>query len=188
MVSACSQSKDAVTPKLFDHRPLKLSIDDNTRVSQIPQEKGANYRDLRGVIVDVKNIAHRDPHIKIILDSGKPLVPEYALTFVRGTSKKPFGRLWWDEIVSTVVGRAEPHNQIILHPEQDRVMSVRESARLQGFPDFYRLFGTVKQRYVQVGNAVAVPVGKALGFCLSNAVNKISDGGHVVALPPNFSK
>ena len=25
---------------------------------------------------------------------------------------RPFGRLWWDEIVPTVVTRAEPHNQV----------------------------------------------------------------------------
>ncbi|XP_026427963.1 DNA (cytosine-5)-methyltransferase CMT3-like [Papaver somniferum] len=179
--------KSVTRPKLYDHRPLKLSKDDNIRVSQIPRKKGANYRDLDGVIVD-GNIARRHPHIKIILDSGKPLVPEYALKYVRGTSKKPFGRLWWDEIVSTVVGRAEPHNQVILHPEQDRTLSIRENARLQGFPDYYRFFGNKeKQRYIQVGNAVAVPVGRALGFALARAVNEIPDNGPVFVLPPSFS-
>ena len=46
----------------------------------------------------------------------------------------------------TVVTRAEPHNQVILHPAQDRVLTVRENARLQGFPDHYRLFGPVKKQ------------------------------------------
>jgi DNA (cytosine-5)-methyltransferase 1 len=87
---------------------------------------------------------------------------------------RPFGRLWWDEIVPTVVTRAEPHNQvktiripfyiystkpvffwrlsvddllqIILHPSQARVLTIRENARLQGFPDYYRLFGPIKQK------------------------------------------
>lgn len=27
---------------------------------------------------------------------------------------RPFGRLWWDETVPTVVTRAEPHNQVAL--------------------------------------------------------------------------
>lgn len=26
--------------------------------------------------------------------------------------RRPFGRLWWDDIVATVVTRAEPHNQV----------------------------------------------------------------------------
>lgn len=88
---------------------------------------------------------------------------------------RPFGRLWWDETVPTVVTRAEPHNQVILsfdfakadpstcmykfmlltpcislqvvlHPEQDRVLTIRENARLQGFPDYYKLCGPVKER------------------------------------------
>ncbi|KAI3878522.1 hypothetical protein MKX03_023972 [Papaver bracteatum] len=181
--------EESVKLKLFDHRPLKLSEHDNLRVSMIPSEKGANFRNLPGVIVDGKNKAQRDPNMAkvMIANSQKPLVPEYAIKFVRGTSKKPFGRIWWDEIVSTVVTRAEPHNQIILHPEQDRVLSIRENARLQGFPDFYRLFGTVKQRYMQVGNAVAVPVGKALGFALAKVVNNTSFSGQVFELPPSFS-
>ncbi|KAG6780838.1 hypothetical protein POTOM_013717 [Populus tomentosa] len=53
--------------------------------------------------------------------------------------------------------------------EQDRVLTIRECARLQGFPDYYRFCGTVKQRYRQIGNAVAVPVGRALGFALGMA-------------------
>jgi hypothetical protein len=28
---------------------------------------------------------------------------------------RPFGRLWWDETVSTVVTRAEPHNQVMTY-------------------------------------------------------------------------
>lgn len=33
-----------------------------------------------------------------------------------------------------------------MHPEQDRVLSIRENARLQGFPDYYKLSGSVKER------------------------------------------
>nr|GEU56876.1 DNA methyl transferase5 [Tanacetum cinerariifolium] len=69
--------------------------------------------------------------------------PGYALKFVKGKSLKPFGRLWWDEIVSTVVTRPQLHNQAILHRVQGRVLTIRENARLQGFPDYYKLFGPV---------------------------------------------
>lgn len=36
--------------------------------------------------------------------------------------------------------------QAILHPVQDRVLTVRENARLQGFPDYYKLCGPIKER------------------------------------------
>ncbi|KAG5067697.1 hypothetical protein JHK85_000074 [Glycine max] len=155
---------------LYDHRPLELNADDYQRVCRIPKKKGGCFRDLPGVRVGADNKVEWDPDVeRVYLDSGKPLVPDYAMTFVNGTSSKPFARLWWDETVPTVVTRAEPHNQAILHPEQDRVLTIRENARLQGFPDFYKLCGPVKERYIQVGNAVAVPVARALGYTLGLA-------------------
>nr|CAB3495094.1 unnamed protein product [Digitaria exilis] len=168
--------------KLLDHQPLRLNNDDYERVQQIPVKKGANFRDLKGVKVGANNIVEWDPEIeRVYLSSGKPLVPDYAMSFIKGRSLKPFGRLWWDETVPTVVTRAEPHNQIILHPNQARVLTVRENARLQGFPDYYKM-------YIQVGNAVAVPVARALGYCLGQAFLGESEGNHpLYELPASFT-
>ncbi|KAK1669452.1 hypothetical protein QYE76_057611 [Lolium multiflorum] len=173
---------------LFDHQPLQLNNDDYERVQQIPVKKGANFRDLKGVRVGENNTVEFDPDIpRVLLSSGKPLVPSYAMTFIKGKSLKPFGRLWWDETVATVVTRAEPHNQIVLHPTQHRVLTIRENARLQGFPDYYRLSGPIKQKYIQVGNAVAVPVARALGYSLGQAYQGEFDGDYpLFKLPGNF--
>ncbi|TVU13618.1 hypothetical protein EJB05_37038, partial [Eragrostis curvula] len=126
--------------KLLDHQPLRLNKDDHQRVQQIPIKKGANFRDLKGVMVGVNNTVEWDPESSVCTCRLGSLwyVPDYAMSFIKGRSLKPFGRLWWDETVPTVVTRAEPHNQIILHPDQARVLTVRENARLQGFPDYYR--------------------------------------------------
>nr|KYP61375.1 DNA (cytosine-5)-methyltransferase CMT3 [Cajanus cajan] len=172
---------------LYDHRPLELNVDDYQRVCRIPKKKGACFRDLPGVRVGSDNKVEWDPDVeRVYLDSGKPLVPDYAMSFVNGTSSKPFARLWWDETVPTVVTRAEPHNQAILHPEQDRVMTIRENARLQGFPDFYKLCGPVKERYIQVGNAVAVPVARALGYALGIAFQGSATDGPLYKLSDKF--
>ncbi|KAL6906277.1 hypothetical protein ACP4OV_003878 [Aristida adscensionis] len=175
--------------KLLDHQPLKLNKDDYERVQQIPVKKGANFRDLKGVRVGPNNVVEWDPEIeRVKLKSGKPLVPDYAMSFIKGKSTKPFGRLWWDETVPTVVTRAEPHNQIILHPTQARVLTVRENARLQGFPDYYKMFGPIKEKYIQVGNAVAVPVARALGYCLGQAFLGKSEGtSPLYVLPECFT-
>ncbi|XP_071680555.1 DNA (cytosine-5)-methyltransferase CMT1 [Lolium perenne] len=181
------------TPKeaqLFDHQPLELNKDDYERVQHIPQKKGANFRNWKGVRVGKNKSVEFDPNIpREFLSSGKPLVPNYAMTFVKGKSLRPFGRLWWDETVSTVVTIAKPHSKAILHPNQNRVLTVRENARLQGFPDYYRLFGPIKQKYIQVGNAVAVPVARALGYSLGQAYQQGEFSGEqrpLFKLPRNF--
>ncbi|XP_041994274.1 DNA (cytosine-5)-methyltransferase CMT3-like isoform X2 [Salvia splendens] len=178
---------EVIEHSLCDHRPLCLNQDDYERVCQIPKKKGANFRDLPGVRVRPDNKVEWDPNVeRKKVSSGKPLVPDYAMTFVNGSSSKPFGRLWWDETVPTVVTRAEPHNQAILHPDQDRVLSIRENARLQGFPDYYKLLGPIKERYMQVGNAVAVPVARALGFSLALALRGLSQNEAVMTLPEDY--
>jgi DNA (cytosine-5)-methyltransferase 1 len=44
-----------------------------------------------------------------------------------------------------------------------RPYSVREYARLQGFPDWFEFAGTENDAYRQIGNAVAVPMGRWAG-------------------------
>ncbi|KAK7314403.1 hypothetical protein VNO77_32925 [Canavalia gladiata] len=182
-----STTTESLKSLLYDHRSLELNLDDYQRVCRIPKKKGGCFRDLPGVRVRADNKVEWDPEVeRVYLDSGKPLVPDYAMSFVNGTSSKPFARLWWDETVATVVTRAEPHNQAILHPEQDRVLTIRENARLQGFPDFYKLRGPVKERYIQVGNAVAVPVARALGYTLGLAFQGSACEGPLYKLPDKF--
>ncbi|KAL2906241.1 hypothetical protein RDABS01_004951 [Bienertia sinuspersici] len=187
MVSFNGSVEIASDSVIYDHRPLQLNTDDYQRVCQIPKEKGANFRSLPGLIVNSKNKVELDPSMeRVLLPSKKPLVPDYAISFVRGCSPKPFGRLWWDETVSTVVTRAEPHNQAVLHPSQDRVLTVRENARLQGFLDCYKLYGSIKERYKQVGNAVATPVATALGYALGMASKGLVDEKPLSTLPFKF--
>jgi DNA (cytosine-5)-methyltransferase 1 len=49
------------------------------------------------------------------------------------------------------------------HYKWHRVPTVRENARLQSFPDHFRVLGTKTQQYKQIGNAVPPLLGFALG-------------------------
>ena len=65
------------------------------------------------------------------------------------------GRLWWDRPSTTI--RTEffkPEKGRYLHPTADRVISHREGARLQSFPDWYLFEGTKIEIARQIGNAV----------------------------------
>ncbi|PIN03639.1 DNA (cytosine-5-)-methyltransferase [Handroanthus impetiginosus] len=184
-----SSSRNTSMPKnpvLYDHLPYPLHDDDYIRVCNIPKRKGANFRDLPGIVIGADNVVQRAKE-QCLMPSGKPWVPDYALNFRDGRSTKPFGRLWWDETVPTVFCFPDPHMRAILHPEQDRLLTLRECARLQGFHDHYKFCGKLKERYSQVGNAVAVSVSRALGFSLGMAVKKLSGDEHLMTLPPKFS-
>ncbi|KAK2972840.1 hypothetical protein RJ640_028368 [Escallonia rubra] len=175
---------------LYDHRPLPLSEDDYLRVCRIPKRKGANFRDLPGVVVGADNVVRRTDG-PTLMPSGSPWVrPSSDQTFMSVCVilfNRPFGRLWWDETVPTLLCKPDAHSQAILHPEQDRVLTIRECARLQGFHDFFAFSGDVKERYSQVGNAVAIPVGRALGYALGKAVRKLCGDEPLMTLPHNFS-
>lgn len=49
-----------------------------------------------------------------------------------------------------------------VHPYENRYITVREAARLQGFPDDLKLEGTLTSTQKQVGNAVPVPLAEAI--------------------------
>jgi Site-specific DNA methylase len=53
-----------------------------------------------------------------------------------------------------------------LHPYIPRTLSVRESARIQTFPDNYIFKGAVARQFTQVGNAVPPVLGSQLGTAI----------------------
>lgn len=58
------------------------------------------------------------------------------------------------------------------HYKWNRIPTVRESARLQSFPDDFIFFGNKSQQYKQVGNAVPPLLGKAIAKQLRNILSK----------------
>jgi len=85
-----------------------------------------------------------------------------------------YGRVEWDGFFSTTVTNPEPMGKQgrVLHPDQNRLVSVRECARSQGFPDTYKFYGTPLEKHRQIGNAVPPPMGKALGIQIRDAMAK----------------
>jgi DNA (cytosine-5)-methyltransferase 1 len=66
-----------------------------------------------------------------------------------------YGRLAWDKPALTITARCRtPSCGRFAHPEQNRGLSVREAALLQGFPPNYQFEGPFDDKYKQIGNAV----------------------------------
>ncbi|KAF9437753.1 hypothetical protein BGZ76_011283 [Entomortierella beljakovae] len=94
-----------------------------------------------------------------------------------------YGRLDYEGRFLTAVTEMQPMGKQgkVIHPNQRRVLSVRESARVQGFPDDFEFLSTngdTKSMYMQVGNAVPPPLARALGLKLRDAMmlNSLSKG------------
>jgi len=81
----------------------------------------------------------------------------------RSDHTKRYGRLDPKGLCSTVLTKCDPHWGSFFHPTQDRVISVREAARIQSFPDYYYFTGSVTQQYEQVGNAVPPLMAREIG-------------------------
>lgn len=79
----------------------------------------------------------------------------------------------WDKPSCTV---KENHGGVNLHPKLPRVLTARELAALQSFPDDFIFKGAKKWQLVQIGNAVPPLLGKAIGIAVKKALieNNIS--------------
>lgn len=81
------------------------------------------------------------------------------------------GRLHWDRPSVTI--RTEffkPEKGRYLHPEEDRAITHYEAALLQGFGAAHRFVGSRTDIARQIGNAVPIPLGAAIGRLLANSL------------------
>lgn len=72
-----------------------------------------------------------------------------------------YRRLMWERpshTVDTYFGNP----RYFLHPSEHRGFSVREAARIQGFPDSFGFCGTMKENFKMIGNAVSPIVSRHL--------------------------
>jgi DNA (cytosine-5)-methyltransferase 1 len=61
----------------------------------------------------------------------------------------------------------------LCHPTETRVLSLRECARVQEFPDDWEFCGTALEQYTQVGNAVPVRLGRVAGEVVAKLLDDI---------------
>lgn len=81
------------------------------------------------------------------------------------------GRLHWDKPAVTI--RTEffkPEKGRYLHPEEDRAITHYEAALLQGFGKDHRFVGSRTEIAKQIGNAVPIPLGAAVGRLLAEQI------------------
>ncbi len=96
-----------------------------------------------------------------------------------------YGRLAWDRPSVTITARCRtPSCGRFAHPEQDRGLTTREAALLQGFPPRYVFEGPFDDGFKQVGNAVSPVVAEKLGKFVGTKLVQGSLSEFLRGVPP----
>jgi len=142
---AISAGEACAAPNVYNHRAAELSSLNMKRIKASPRDGGGRS------------------------SWPKNLWPEcYTRNNEEGETHSGhtdcYGRLWWDKPATGLTTRCISYsNGRFGHPEQDRAISIREAARLQGFDDSFVFFGNLNSMAKQIGNAVPVDLAYAMG-------------------------
>lgn len=149
---------------------------------QLHQDPAFRWKTLRDAIEDLENdpgecatfSEERLRFLRMIPMGGNWRdLPEELIPIAMGGAYKSGGgkagfyrRLDYDQPSPTLVTSPVQKATMLCHPTQDRPLSVREYARIQQFPDDWVIEGSLNDCYRQIGNAVPVGLGKAIGQTL----------------------
>lgn len=85
-----------------------------------------------------------------------------------------YRRLDWHKPSPTLVTHPAMPATELAHPVEDRPLSIQEYKRIQQFPDDWNLQGSILDKYRQIGNAVPVGLGYAIGQAILTHYKKKS--------------
>ncbi len=86
-----------------------------------------------------------------------------------------YKRLSGDDVSRTITAHIAKDGYWYIHPEQNRTLTVREAARIQTFPDWFRFAGPPSAAFKQIGNAVPPRLGYAVGRALRASLETQAD-------------
>lgn len=75
-------------------------------------------------------------------------------------------RLDWNKPSPTLTTAPDGRATTLCHPNELRPLSIAEYAKLQQFPSDWQFAGSTRQKYIQIGNAVPIGLGRAIGLML----------------------
>ncbi|MBD2384525.1 DNA cytosine methyltransferase [Cylindrospermum sp. FACHB-282] len=133
-----------------EYKPIESAISDLPAYTRIPE---INHEWTKHSAEYMERIAQVPP--------GGSLYTKYVDAFKRQYPGKP----------SMTV--KENHGGTHIHPHLNRVISAREMARLQTFPDSFIFAGTMKKAMWQIGNAVPPRLAECIGYALIPYLNEI---------------
>jgi DNA (cytosine-5)-methyltransferase 1 len=151
-------------PEIPNHIKCKISAINEERIAHVPP--GGGWQDIPS---HLRLACHKDVNIK---SGGWPDV---------------YGRLEWSGQCPTLTAGFDSFSRgRYAHPEQNRSLTLREGARLQGFPDSFCFFGTRHDVRYQIGNAVPPPVAKVVGEAVARCLRGSTERPDLYELPEEY--
>ncbi len=93
-------------------------------------------------------------------------------SFYSGGGKTGFlRRLAWDKPSPTLLTHPAMPATDLCHPIEDRPLSIQEYKVIQQFPNSWKIEGSLLEQYKQIGNAVPVGLGNAVGQLIIKLIN-----------------
>lgn len=126
-----------------------------------------NYRTTANAIEDLINHPE-DKEFNHVPTKHKPEMEAKMAALEEGKSLyRGYSDAWkkclWNEASCTI---KENHGGVNVHPKLPRVLTAREMARIQSFPDEFIFMGPKNKQLVQLGNAVPPLLSKAIGLAI----------------------
>ncbi|HJR06620.1 MAG TPA: DNA cytosine methyltransferase [Pyrinomonadaceae bacterium] len=137
------------TKIIYNHRAMNHSERLLKRFSHVPPGGG---------LLDVPRRLLTN-HLKKVLDG------DYGNG---GLIKNIYGRMEWDKPSGTIVAGIDKITcGRFVHPEANRLLTPRECARIQSFPDSFKFQGSLVTQYYLIGNAVPPAISKIIAKTIS---------------------
>ncbi|MDR1033578.1 MAG: DNA cytosine methyltransferase [Bifidobacteriaceae bacterium] len=146
-------------PEPYEYRPVLRDV-----LQNVPQSEGAYYSEHKRKVFELV------PPGGYWRDIPESIAKEYMKSCwdMGGGRTGILRRMSFDEPSLTVLTSPSQKQTERCHPLEARPFSVRENARIQGFPDDWLFCGSVTSQYRQVGNAVPVN----LAFEIAKEIHK----------------
>lgn len=135
-------------------------------LKDVPESIGAEYSEKK------KEIFSLVPPGGCWKDIPEEIAKEYMKKcwYMGGGRTGILRRLSMDEPSLTILTTPQMKQTERCHPLEIRPLNIRESARIQSFPDDWEFVGSIANQYKQIGNAVPVLLAKEIGLEIIKAL------------------
>lgn len=137
-------------------------------LKNVPDSPGVKYSEKKKQVMDLI------PPGGCWVDLPNSIAKEYmGASYNSGGGRRGMARrLSWDEPSLTLTTSPNQKQTERCHPSETRPFTVREYARIQGFPDEWIFYGSVGNQYKQIGNAVPINLAKYIGLSVNNYLSQ----------------